>query len=244
MSALGIIGSSSMDDLPGFKQSRASNESTPYGDPSSRLAHGQLYGEPVIFLARHGEGQSFAPHLINYRANLWALQHAGVERVLAINAVGGIGERCVSGSLVIPDDLIDYTHGREQTFFDGDGQDLRHVEFSPPYDEELRQRLCAAASAARIGIIPDGIHGVVQGPRLETAAEIKRLKRDGCAIVGMTGMPEAVLAREIGVAYACCGIVVNQAAGIGSGSIHMEIEATKAEGIAVFMQLLRQFLAG
>ena len=244
MSALGIIGSSAMDDLPGFKRSRASKESTPYGEPSNCLAHGQLFGEPLVFLARHGEGQSIAPHLINYRANLWAFQHAGVEQVLAVNAVGGITARCTSGSLVIPDDLIDYTHGREQTFCDGAGQDLQHIEFSPPYDEALRQRLCAAASTAGIEVIPDGVHGVVQGPRLETAAEIRRLKRDGCDIVGMTGMPEAALAREIGVAYACCGVVVNQAAGIGSGSIHMEIEAVKAEGMAIFMQLLRQFLAG
>ena len=243
MSALGIIGSSAMDNLPGFERSRVSNETTPYGEPSSRLVHGQLCGEPVIFLARHGDGQNIAPHLINYRANIWVFQHAGVEQVLAVNTVGGISERCASGSLIIPDDLIDYTHGREQTFFDGAGQDLQHIEFSPPYDEELRQRLCAAASAAEIEIIPDGIHGVVQGPRLETAAEIQRLKRDGCEIVGMTGMPEAALAREMGVAYACCGIVVNQAAGIGSGSIHMEIEATKAEGMAIFKQLLRQFLA-
>ena len=167
-----------------------------------------------------------------------------MEQVLAVNAVGGISERCVSGSLIVPDDLIDYTHGREQTFFDGVRQDLQFLEFSSPYDEELRQQLCAAASVAGIEIIPEGIHGVVQGPRLETAAEIQRLKRDGCEIVGMTGMPEASLAREIGVAYACCGVVVNQAAGIGSGSIHMEIEATKAEGMAIFKRLLRQFLAG
>ena len=232
-----------MDDLPGFERSRASNETTPYGEPSSRLVHGQLCGKPVIFLARHGDDQNIAPHLINYRANIWTFHHAGVEQVLAVNTVGGISERCSSGSLIIPKDLIDYTHGREQTFFDGDGQDLRHIEFSSPYDEGLRQRLCAAASAAGIEIIPGGIHGVVQGPRLETAAEIQRLKRDGCEIVGMTGMPEATLAREMGVAYACCGIVVNQAAGIGSGSIHMEIEATKAEGMAIFKQLLQQFLA-
>ncbi|MCZ6500610.1 MAG: S-methyl-5'-thioinosine phosphorylase [Gammaproteobacteria bacterium] len=243
MSALGIIGSSAMDELPGFEQSRASNETTPFGEPSSRLLHGQLYGEPVIFLARHGDGQNIAPHLINYRANVWAFQHAGVEQILAVNVVGGISKRCVSGSLIIPDDLIDYTYGRDQTFFDGTEHGLRHIEFSPPYDENLRQRLSAAASAAEIEIIPDGIHGVMQGPRLETAAEIQRLKRDGCEIVGMTGMPEATLASEIGVAYACCGIVVNQAAGIGSGSIHMEIEATKAEGMGIFQKLLRQFLA-
>jgi 5'-methylthioinosine phosphorylase len=206
--------------------------------------HGHIAGQQVIFLARHGEEQDIAPHLINYRANLWAFQHAKVERVIAVNAVGGISERCVSGSLVIPDDLIDYTHGREQSFFDGTAKELRHMEFSPPYDEQMRQQLCTAVAAAKIAFVPGGIHGIVQGPRLETAAEIKRLARDGCEIVGMTGMPEAALAREMGLAYACCGVVVNQAAGIGSGSIHMEIEATKAEGMAKFNQLLQQFLAG
>lgn len=244
MSTLGIIGSSAMDPLQGFEQSRASNETTPYGEPSSRLLHGQISGQQIIFLARHGEEKSIAPHLINYRANLWAFQHAGVERILAVNAVGGISQRCVSGSLVIPDDLIDYTHGREQTFFDGTAKDLRHMEFAAPYDEEMRQQLCAAAAAEEIVFVPGGTHGIVQGPRLETAAEIKRLARDGCEIVGMTGMPEAALAREMGLAYACCGVVVNQAAGIGSGSIHMEIDATKAEGMAKFNQLLQRFLVG
>lgn len=213
MSSTAIIGGTGLTQIEGLKITRREMVRTPYGAPSGPVMHGELYGQPVIFLARHGHGHTVPPHRINYRANIWALREAGAERVIAVASVGGIDSACTPRSLVIPDQIIDYTHGREHTYFDGAPERVEHIGFSDPYSEELRQRLIAAAHTAAVPLVESGCYGVTQGPRYETAAEIARMQRDGCTITGMTGMPEAALARELALAYASCSVVVSWAAG-------------------------------
>jgi 5'-methylthioadenosine phosphorylase/5'-methylthioinosine phosphorylase len=206
-----------------------------------------MAGHEVIFLARHGPpaAPAIPPHRVNYRANLWALREAGVEHVLAINAVGGIAPAAGPGRLVLPDQLIDYTWGREHTYTGDSRFPLQHVEFTAPFSPALRERLLAAARAAGLDVMPAATYGVTQGPRLETAAEIDRLERDGCHVVGMTAMPEAGLARELDLSYAMCCVVVNRAAGrVPAGStIHAQIAASLAEGMADTGALISALLA-
>jgi len=196
----------------------------------------------VIFLPRHGEGHKVPPHLINYRANLWALKDAGVKSVIAIAAVGGIARVMKPAAVAVPDDLIDYTFGREHTYFDGVRAPLQHVDLSEPYAPALRRALLAAARKASVRLVDGGVMGVTQGPRLESPAEIARMKRDGCDMVGMTGMPEAALAREAELAYAALAVSVNWAAGLGSGDIHGEIERSVAEGMSKVRAVLAKVL--
>jgi 5'-methylthioinosine phosphorylase len=224
----GIIGGSGLAQLPGLEAIEAVAISTPWGAPSAPLRSGSLDGARVIFLPRHGQPPVIAPHEINYRANLWALREAGVRCVLAVATVGGIAEGLEPGSLVVPDQLIDYTSGRASTFGAPAGEPVRHVDFTQPYDAALRARMLAAAQALGEPVLDGGTYGCTQGPRLETAAEIRRLARDGCTIVGMTGMPEAVLARELGIAYAVLAVVVNDAAGIGQSGSAVAIESLGA----------------
>jgi purine nucleoside phosphorylase len=197
---------------------------TPFGEPSSPLLTVELGTARAVCLARHGEGHAIAPHEVNYRANIWALHQAGVRQCIGINAVGTIAAGFVPGQLAVPEQLIDYTYGRDSSFGAENGQ-VVHVEFSEPFDPVLRGRLATAAADCGYAV-PGGIYGVTQGPRLETASEIDRLERDGCAMVGMTAMPEAVLARELGMRYAVCALGVNYAAGRSrdGGSIHGQIE--------------------
>ncbi len=200
---------------------------TPYGAPSSPLSYGQIDGNDVVFLARHGKDHTIPPHRVNYRANLFALHGAGVDQVVAVAAVGGIHADMLPGVIALPDQVIDYTWGREHTFFDGGPEPVTHIDFTDPYCETLRRRLLNVAESCAMDVIDGGVYGATQGPRLETAAEIERMQRDGCTLVGMTGMPEAVLARELGICYASCSVVANRAAGLGEGEIHMdEIQAT------------------
>jgi purine nucleoside phosphorylase len=219
-------------------------EPGPWGATSAALRRCDLGGREVIVLSRHGDpgAPSVPPHRVNYRANIWALREAGADHVLGINTVGGIAPAAVSGQLVIPDQLIDYTWGREHTYT-GDGRfPLRHVEFTEPFSAPLRQSLLATASALGLDVLPEGTYGATQGPRLESAAEIDRLERDGCHVVGMTAMPEAGLARELDLSYAICCVVVNRAAGRappGLG-IHAEIKASLAAG----MDRVRRLLTG
>jgi 5'-methylthioinosine phosphorylase len=213
---LALIGGSGLYALPEFELDDAHSPTTPYGAPSGPVRVGRLYGRRVCFLARHGEGHSVPPHRVNYRANLWALKQCSPERVLAINTVGGITERCPPRALVLPDQIIDYTHGRAASFWDGEG-DMLHVEFGEPYSAGLRVDLRAAAARAGVEIVDGACYGATQGPRFETRAEIARMRRDGCDLVGMTGMPEAALARELGLDYACLAPVANWAAGAGDG---------------------------
>jgi 5'-methylthioadenosine phosphorylase len=221
---LAIIGGSGLTRLSTLAVAHREVVRTPYGEPSSALVFGQLAGRSVAFLARHGHGHTIPPHRVNYRANLWALKHRDVDAILAVASVGAITGACVPGDLVLPQQLIDYTGGREQTFFDGGDRQVIHVDFTQPYDSALRARCLAAAQAAHIVIHDGGVYGAVSGPRLETAAEIDRMERDGATIVGMTGMPEAALARELGIPYAAIAVVVNHAAGRGESAQAISME--------------------
>lgn len=222
MTDIAIIGGTGLTSMEGLKIVRREMVKTPYGAPSGPLVMGELDGRPVTFLARHGQRHSIPPHRVNYRANLWALHSLGIRRVIAVAAVGGICENCTPGRLVIPDQIIDYTMGRDNTFFDEAPEHVVHVDFSYPYTDSLRQALIQGAEAAGVDVETQGTYGATQGPRLETAAEIKRMARDGCTIVGMTGMPEAALARELELDYACCGVVVNPAAGLTDKPLEMD----------------------
>ena len=243
MTTLAIIGGTGLARMPGLTVTRREMVKTPFGAPSCPLVFGELGGAAVAFLARHGSEHRIPPHRINYRANLWALQSVGIERVIAVGAVGGIEAACVTGAIVVPDQIIDYTHGRERTFFDGGDDPVRHVDFTFPYDESLRRLLIEGGREVDdLVLIERGTYGAMQGPRLETAAEIRRLERDGCTVVGLTGMPEAGLARELDLAYASLAVVVNPAAGrSGSGSIDMD-----AIGVAIEngMRDAREVIAG
>jgi 5'-deoxy-5'-methylthioadenosine phosphorylase len=220
---------------------------TPYGDPSGALTFGKLNRREVVFIARHGYGHTIPPHEVNYRANIWALNAAGVERVVSVASVGGIRANLPPGTLAIPHQLLDYTWGRKHTFFEGPDQPVTHVDFTHPYCEELRDRLRKAAAAAGQAIVNGGVYAATQGPRLESAAEIDRLEGDGADMVGMTGMPEAGLAREIDLRYAVVAVVVNHAAGRGDSSeaIHLEqINAVLQASIVKVRTLLEKLVEG
>jgi 5'-methylthioinosine phosphorylase len=212
---LAVIGGSGLYNFPGLENAARQRVDTPYGEASGEMVVGDFAGRRVAFLARHGESHSLPPHRVNYRANLWALHHLGARRVVGVNAVGGIRADMGPRAIAVPDQLIDYTHGRLTSYCDADGAEVRHIDFSAPYTESLRQSLLVAARAAGIAAIDGGCYGATQGPRLETRAEIARMQRDGCDLVGMTGMPEAALARELGLDYACLALVANFAAGCG-----------------------------
>jgi 5'-methylthioinosine phosphorylase len=211
---LAIIGGTGVEQIEGLERLHSHRVETPFGAPSGAIVEGRLGAARVFFLHRHGSPRAIPPHLINYRANLWALHSLGVAETVAINAVGGIATAMRPGRLVIPDQLIDYTWGRAHTFDEGAGGQLMHIDFTEPYTRELRFALVDAATAGRIPHESSGVYGVAQGPRLETAAEVRRMAQDGCDIVGMTAMPEAALARELGLAYAAICMVVNPAAGM------------------------------
>lgn len=212
---LAIIGGSGLAGLADLSDPRRRVVRTPYGDPSCALTFGRIGSVDIVFLARHGYGHTLAPHNINYRANIWALREVGATRIIAVATVGGIRAEFGPGELIVPDQLIDYTSGRAASYFEGSGEAVVHVDFTEPYDAGLRQVLLDAARSAGEPVHDGGCYGCTQGPRLETAAEIRRLARDGCDLVGMTGMPEALLARELELPYACLAVVANHAAGLG-----------------------------
>jgi len=245
---LAVIGGTGVYALGDLADVVSHLHDTPYGQPSGPVRVGLLDGHRVAFLARHGEGHSVPPHRINYRANLAALQMAGARRVVALNTVGGITADCGPGALVCPTQLIDYTWGRISTLAEEDGSDVLHVDFGDPYTAALRGDILAAARRAQVPMVDGGCYGATQGPRLETKAEIARMRRDGCDLVGMTGMPEAGLARELGLDYACIGIVANWAAGEGpevDAVITLdEVLANVATATAGVARVLREMLAG
>lgn len=234
---IGVIGGSGLARLKEMTVHHRELVRTPYGEPSAPVTHG-LFGDlEVAFLPRHGSGHRLPPHSINYRANIEALKSIGIEQIIGLATVGGI--TAGPEALVIPDQIIDYTYGREHTFFDGHNGIVHHEDFTEPFCEELRQRLITAAKEANLEPITTGVYGATQGPRLETAAEIVRLERDGCDIVGMTAMPEAALAREAGLCYASSAVVVNWGAGKGEGAITSEvIEQHLAAGLDKLRALL------
>ena len=247
---LAIIGGTGLNTLPGFVQGRQISIQTPYVNEPLVLSCGRIgdSGE-VVFLPRHGAGHTLPPHKINYRANLYALREAGVKAILAVNAVGGIHMELGPGAIAVPDQIIDYTWGREHTFFDGeftgfDSPDrfsaaVTHIDLTEPYDETLRQLLIESAARCGISVCTRGVYAATQGPRLETPAEVRRIERDGGDMIGMTGMPEAALAREAGMAYACLALSVNYAAGLGSGAITIEaIREVLASGMGQIQRIL------
>ena len=214
---LAIIGGTGLTRLSTLQVAHREVVRTPYGDPSSALLFGQIAGRDAMFLARHGHGHTIPPHRVNYRANLSALQQRGATAVVAVASVGAIAANR-PGELVLPHSLIDYTSGRETTYSDGGDRTVVHIDFTHPYTPELRAKCLAAARSAGIGLHDGGVYGCVNGPRLETSAEIDRMDRDGATLVGMTGMPEATLARELGLSYVSVCVVVNHAAGRGDSA--------------------------
>lgn len=225
--ALAVIGGTGVYKLAALDDVQTHDVETIYGAPSGPVRVGLLNGQRVAFLARHGEGHSIPPHKINYRANLAALKQLGATRVLALNTVGGITENFGPRVLACPDQLIDYTWGRVSTLSEEAGSEVLHVDFGHPYTPSFRAKVLAAAKAKGVAMQDGGCYGATQGPRLETNAEIARMRRDGCDLVGMTGMPEAGLARELGLEYACLAIVANWAAGCSEAE-----EITMAEVLA------------
>jgi 5'-methylthioinosine phosphorylase len=216
---LGIIGGTGLTQLANLHIIRRQLIRTPFGEPSGPLTYGEICGHAVVFLARHGNGHTIPPHAVNYRANLWALHSEGIKDIVAVATVGGIHESLTPGSIAIPNQIIDYTTGRKNTFHDGVDAPVRHIDFTEPYCPRLRELCKEAGIKANESLIDGGVYACVQGPRLETAAEINRLERDGATMVGMTGMPEAALARELDVSYAAFCPVANYAAGRGN-SLH------------------------
>jgi 5'-deoxy-5'-methylthioadenosine phosphorylase len=244
MTTVAIIGGSGLTNLKNLRITRREVIRTPYGEPSAPMVFGQLGGQEAVFLPRHGAGHTIPPHEVNYRANIWAIKQTGVDKVIAVNAVGGISpDYLASGTLVIPDQVIDYTYGRAHTFFGSEHKKVTHVDFTYPYCEELRQTVIRAAAGAKMKVVGRGTYGATQGPRFESAAEIRRMERDGADIVGMTGMPEAGLARELELCYTSISLVVNPAAGKARDAISLrEIEKNLETGMASVRSLLEQVI--
>ncbi len=215
---LGIIGGTGLTRLANLEITHRQVVRTPYGEPSGALTFGQICDQEVVFLARHGYGHTIPPHEVNYRANIWALREEGVDRIASVATVGGIHPDLVAGTLVVPDQIIDYTWGRAHTFFVSGERTVVHQDFTYPYCRDMREMILTAAREAGIAVRDGGTYACVQGPRLETAAEINRFEREGADMVGMTAMPEAYLAQEIGICYASIGVVANEAAGRGAAT--------------------------
>lgn len=221
---LAIIGGSGLSQLSNLDIERREVVRTPYGEPSGALLFGRVCDQEAVFLARHGYGHTIPPHQVNYRANIWALKHAGAEAIVSVASVGGIRADLGPGVIVVPNQILDYTWGRKATFFDGCDSAVVHVDFTEPYAQTLRARLLGAAKAAGEAVVDGAVYAATQGPRLESAAEINRLERDGADVVGMTGMPEAVLARELELPYAAINVVANHAAGRASSSQGIQMQ--------------------
>ena len=212
---LAIIGGSLLKQLDNIAVGKDERVKTPYGEPSDNFLSGNVDGLEVVYFNRHGVSHHIAPHQINYKANMFALKILEVTHIVAVTAVGGITQRMSPMKWAVPDQLIDYTHGRIQTYNDVNDDEVQHIDFSYPFDEMLCHKLTRSLEMESCEFEADGTYGVTQGPRLETVAEIKRMQNDGCDIVGMTAMPEASLARELEINYAQLSLVVNWAAGAG-----------------------------
>lgn len=225
---LAIIGGSGMARLSCLEISHRQIVRTPYGEPSGLLTFGKIHNHEIVFLARHGHGHTIPPHAVNYRANLWALHLFKPKRVIAVVSVGGIRADLTPGRIVVPDQIIDYTYGRKFTYFDNTDRPITYTDFTHPFCPEARDHLLAAAKQANEDVINGGVYAVTQGPRLETAAEVNRLEQDGADMIGMTGMPEAVLARELGLSYAAIAAVANHAAGRGTSIRAIPLEEVYA----------------
>ena len=244
---LAIIGGSGLSQLNNLEVKHRKVARTPYGEPSGPLTFGSVSGRELVFLARHGYGHTMAPHEVNYRANLWALKQENVEGIVSIASVGGIRKDLEPGMLMLPDQIIDYTWGRGSTFFEGADAPVTHIDFTEPYSASIRARIREAARLCGERLVEGGVYAATQGPRLETAAEINRMERDGADVVGMTGMPEAVLARELSLDYAAIAVVANYAAGRGdsAGGISMtQIGEVLEEAMGRVRRIIGQLAAG
>jgi 5'-methylthioadenosine phosphorylase len=243
-----VIGGSQLASLALLADLRHERVSTPYGDPSGPIAIGRIAGREIAFLPRHGDPHALPPHRINYRANIWALRELGVANVVAIATSGGMRSDFGPGVLVVPDQIVDYTYGRAHTFCDGDASGaVVHVDFTWPFAAALRTQLFEAAARARIAVVDGGCYACFNGPRLETAAEIRAFIRNGCDLVGQTLMPEAGLAREAGLAYAALCPIVNHAAGLGDsreGISRAELTATRAEAVERVTRIIEHWAGG
>lgn len=244
---IAIIGGSGLSQLSNLDVTRREVVRTPYGEPSGALLFGHVCDQQTVFIARHGYGHTIPPHLVNYRANIWALKQAGAEAIISVASVGCIADHLRPGALLVPSQIIDYTWGRQSTFFDAGNHPVINTDFTEPYDAALRQRILDAARRAGEAVFDGGTYAAMQGPRLETRAEIDRLDRDGADVVGMTGMPEAILAREADLPYAAIGVVANYAAGRGE-SVHRidtdDIENTLKHAMGQVHNLLQHFCEG
>ena len=225
---LAIIGGSGLNQLGNLEATQRKATRTPYGEPSGALTFGRIGRRDVVFLARHGHRHTIAPHEVNYRANLWALKDAGAVEVLSVATVGGIRTSLAPGALMLPHQIIDYTWGRHATYHEGPSASVNHIDFTEPYSQGMRNKIREAARACGEKLVDGGVYAATQGPRLETAAEIDRLERDGADIVGMTAMPEAALAREISLEYAAIAVVANHAAGRGDAKRAVPLESIAA----------------
>ncbi len=241
---MAIIGGSGLYHFQGLNIKGKESISTTYGEPSADIIVGQLENQTVLFLPRHGIKHQIAPHKVNYRANIQALKNLGAEAIISVNGVGGILPSLQPGDIVIPDQIIDYTYGRENSFYDDFSKGIQHVEFTYPFDEALRKKVLHSLSKQpELSAFTSGVYGCVQGPRFETAAEIKRMAKEGCTLVGMTAMPEAVLARELELPYVSICTVANMAAGISDELMAMEdILKFMEEGISNIQELIRNTL--
>jgi 5'-methylthioadenosine phosphorylase/5'-methylthioinosine phosphorylase len=244
---IAIIGGSGLSQLPGLTIEEEIIIDTPWGKPSAPIMIGKLIAERqpnktnIVFLPRHGNPHSIPPHKINYRANIWALKEIGTKKIISVNAVGGITKLMKPSSIVVPDQIIDYTHDRGNTFYED--EEVKHIDFTMPYSETLRDQLIEAARIIKLEIHKKGVYGVTQGPRLETTAEILKLEKDGCNIVGMTAMPEASLAKELSIDYASYCLVVNWAAGKSVSAISMDIiEENLEKGLKNIKELIIQIV--
>lgn len=242
---LAIIGGSGLTKLGSLEVTHRNVVRTPYGEPSGALTFGTIRSREVVFLARHGYGHTIPPHEVNYRANIWALRESGVKQIISVASVGGIRADLGPGTLVVPHQILDYSWGRAATFFEGGDVPVTHIDFTTPYTESLRQKIFAGAAACGETVLDGAVYATMQGPRLETAAEVDKLERDGADIVGMTGMPEAALARELELEYAAIVVVVNHAAGRGDSAqgIHFaKIEETLQQTIARARRVIEEIV--
>jgi 5'-methylthioadenosine phosphorylase len=240
---LAIIGGTGLTQLSNLEVTHRQVARTPWGEPSGALTFGKINNREVVFLARHGHGHSIPPHMVNYRANIWALHAEKVTHVVSVASVGGIRADLGPGVIAVPHQIIDYTSGRKATFYEGDERGVVHIDFTHPYCESLRQSCMEAGRRAGQPMVEGGVYATTQGPRLETAAEIDRLERDGADMVGMTGMPEAALARELDLCYAAIAVVANYAAGRAGSreGVHMEeINATLKTALGKVRRIIEE----
>ena len=221
---LAIIGGSGLSQLGNLKIELRKVARTPYGEPSGPLTFGRVGGRDVVFLARHGYGHTVAPNEVNYRANLWALKEEGVAGVVSVASVGGIRKDLGPGALVLPDQIIDYTWGRPGTFYEGPGAPVTHIDLTEPYTPELRLRILRAAADCGEAVTDGCVYAATHGPRLENAAEIERLERDGADGVGMDAMAAGAGRGGVGLQSAALAVVANFAAGRGASARGVAIE--------------------